>query len=127
MAQNFKQPGRVIDALGSECTCPALNNKPTAGDPVVIGTGLAGVAETTAAATTDTVPVNTMGVYNIPVSGTNNAGNIAVAKGDKLFIKPATAVVSKDSVTAGQIPYGIALGPVNSGAVASIDVRLGVN
>lgn len=122
MAQNYKQIGRVLDALGSECVCPALNNKPTAGDVVVIGTGLTGVAEITALATTDTVPVNTMGVYNVPVTGTNGA-NVAVAKGDKLFVNAVTAVVSK---TVAGIPFGIALGPVGSGLTASIDVRLGV-
>lgn len=123
MAQNYKQVGRVLDCLGSEIVCPALNNKPTAGDPVAVGAGLAGVAEITAAATTDTIPVNTMGVYNIPVTGTNGA-NVVVAKGDKLFINAATAVVSK---TVAGIPFGIALGPVGSGLTANIDVRLGVN
>lgn len=125
MAQNFKQPGVIIDALGSECVCPALNNKPTAGDVVTVGAALAGIAENTASATTDTVPVNTFGVFTIPVLGkTNGAVNSAVVKGDKLYVGVATAVVSKD--TTG-IPFGIALGAVGGGATTSIDVRVGVN
>lgn len=124
MSQNFKQIGRVIDAVGTEIICPALNNKPTAGDPVVVGTGLAGVAEVTAVATTDNVPINTMGVYNISVVGVNAGGNVAVARGDKLFIDPATAQVNKKIAN---IPFGIAMGAVGSGLTALIDVRLGVN
>lgn len=125
MAQNFKQRGFVIDALGSECVCPALNNKPTAGDPVVVGANLVGVAEVTASATTDTVPVNTVGVYNLSVVAKTNAGaNSAVVKGDKLFIAAATAVISKD--TTG-IPFGTALGAIGAGNTALIDVRLQMN
>lgn len=125
MAQNFKQPGRVLDALGSECICPALNNKPTAGDPVVVGAVITGVAEVTAALATDTVPVNTMGVYNLSVlAKTNGAVNSAVVKGDKLFIAAATAIISKD--TTG-IPFGVALNPLNAGATGLIDVKLTTN
>lgn len=123
MSQNFKQPGIAIDALGSECVCPALNNKPTAGDPVMVGAVLSGVAEVTAAATTDTIPVRVTGVYNLNVQGkTNGAANSAVAKGDKVFIVPATAVLNKD--TTG-IAFGIALGAVVAGnLVTFIDVLL---
>jgi hypothetical protein len=123
MSQNFKQPGLAIDALGSELVCPALNNKPTAGDPVVLGAVMSGVAEVTAALATDTIPVRTAGVYNLAVLGkTNGAVNSAVARGDKLFIAIATAIISKD--TTG-IPFGIALGAVVGGATTAIDVWLG--
>lgn len=123
MSQTFQQEGRRIDCLGSECVCPALNNKPIAGDAVVVGAGLAGVAETTAAATTDTIPINTVGVYTVPVFGQNGGGASAVVKGDKLFIAAATAIVSK---IATGIPFGIALDPVGGGLTVSIRVRLGI-
>jgi hypothetical protein len=122
MSQNFQQPGLIIDALGSECVCPATNNKPTAGDVVLVGAALGGVADNTVAATTDTVAVRVAGVFKIPVLGkTNGAVNSAVVKGDKLFVATATAIVSKD--TTG-VFYGYALGAVNGGATTTIPVLL---
>jgi|SRR3954470_4858674 predicted RecA/RadA family phage recombinase len=121
MAQNFKQPGRTLTFPGTSIVCPAGNNKPTSGDPVKVGAAIVGVAEITAAATTDQVPINTVGVYNISVlAKTNGAVNSAVAPGDLLYIS-ATAVVSKD--TTGVL-FGTAQTAVTSGATALCDVRL---
>jgi hypothetical protein len=118
MSQNFRQPGLKIDALGSECVCPAANNKPTAGDPVLVGAALGGVAENTVAAVTDNVAVHVAGVFNLVVQGkTNGAANSAVVKGDKVYIVAATAVLNKD--TTG-VFFGYALGAVAGGNLVTV-------
>lgn len=183
MAQNFKQPGRTLAFTGAQLVCPAGNNKPTSGDPVigfrqangaglpalvdgsggvvsnaiaaiaaggayaqadlvaiknalasiafdlnllmaiVGGSAVTGVAEVTAANTTDVCPVNTQGVYNVAgvVAKTNGAVNSAIAVGDRLFIS-ATAIVSKDS--SGTF-FGTALTILNAGATGAVDISLG--
>ena len=122
MSQNFRQPGLVIDALGSECVCPALDNKPKAGDPVLVGAAITGVADNTVAATTDTVAVRVSGVFKLRVQGkTNAAANSAVVKGDKIYIG-TDGVLDKD--TTGVV-FGYALGAVASGnTTTDIDVLL---
>jgi hypothetical protein len=183
MAQNFKQPGKTLTFLGSQLVCPAGNNKPTSGDPVIgfrsqFGAGLpgftdntggavsqvlaaiaagaayaqadlvaiknaiasltasmnlvlgmlggsavVGVAEITASAVTDNVPVNTQGIYTVAavVAKTNGAANSAIAIGDRLFIS-ATAVVSKDSTG---IFFGTAMSTLGAGNTGAVDVSLG--
>jgi len=182
MAQNFKQPGKVLTFLGSQLVCPAGNNKPTAGDPVigfkangaglpvfvdatggvvsqnlaaiaagaayaqadlvaiknaiasmaasinlllalVGGSAVVGVAEVTASAVTDNVPVNQVGVYTIAgvVAKTNGAVNSAIAVGDRLYIS-AAAVVSKDS---SGVYFGTAVTTLAGGATGPVDVSLG--
>lgn len=121
MAQNFKQPGRTLTFPGTSIICPAGNNKPTSGDPVKVGAAIVGIAEVTASATTDQIPINTVGVYNILVTGkTNGAVNSPVAPGDLLYIS-AAAIVNKD--TTGQL-FGTAQTAVTSGATQLCDVRL---
>jgi hypothetical protein len=183
MSQNFKQPGKVLTFLGSQLVCPAGNNKPTAGDPVigfrvangaglpalvdgsggavsnaiaaiaagaayaqadlvavknaiasiaadlnlllaiVGGAAIVGIAEVTASAVTDTVPVNTQGVYTVAgvVAKTNGAVNSAIAIGDRLFIS-AAAIVSKDS--SGTF-FGTAVTTLGAGNTGAVDVSLG--
>jgi hypothetical protein len=183
MAQNFKQPGKVLAFLGSQIVCPAGNNKPVAGDPVIAfrqangagmpalvdgsggvvsnniaaiaagaayaqadavamknaiaslafdvnlllallgGSAIVGVAEVTASAVTDLVPINLTGVYTIAgvVAKTNGAVNSAIAVGDRLYIS-AAAVVSKDSTG---VFFGTAITTLGGGATGAVDVQLG--
>lgn len=96
-------------------------------DPVVFGTtGLQGVgiAMISAAAATDRIAVDTEGIWAIDVVATDDAGNSAVAGGDLLYINVATAVVSKISDGATQIPFGYALGIITGGATNSIAVKV---
>lgn len=120
--KNLKQPGNIIDVVESAMVHPAHGDGLVdSGDQVVVGT-LVGVAETSAAATTDVIAVVTKGVVNVPVAGINAGGNSAVAFGDKLYIDAAAAAAVNKKV-ANQ-PFGIALGAVTGGATTNIDVLL---
>jgi predicted RecA/RadA family phage recombinase len=120
--KNFKQPGHNIDVVESVMVHPThADGLVRSGDQVVVGT-LVGVAETTAAATTDVISVRVTGVVSVSVTGVNAGGNVAVAFGDKLYVDAAAAAAVNKKV-ANQ-PFGIALGAVTSGATATIDVLL---
>jgi predicted RecA/RadA family phage recombinase len=120
--KNLKQPGDIVDVVESVMVHPThTDGLVDSGDQIVVGT-LVGVAETSAAATTDVIAVIRRGVVNVSVTGVNAGGNVAVAFGDKLYIDAAAAAAVNKKV-ANQ-PFGIALGAVTSGATASIDVLL---
>jgi predicted RecA/RadA family phage recombinase len=109
---------RPGDALSVVCTHPAT---PASSNPVRVGE-LGGVAQTAERAD-GTTSVLFDGVFELSVKGENNAGNSAVAVGDKLYYEDAaTPVINKDNV-AGH-PFGIALAAVNAGATATIRVKL---
>lgn len=96
-------------------------------DPVVFGTtGLkaVGVAFVSAAAATDYVAVDTEGIWNLDVVAANDAGNVAVAGGDVIYINVSTAVLSKITNQATQIPFGIAYGIITSGNTEAIAVKV---
>ncbi len=89
------------------------------GDPVVVGS-LAGVAETTRDADGNAT-VDFLGAYSLSVKGANDAGNSAVAIGDKLyFVAADTPKISKKS--SGQF-FGYALAAITSGSTATIAVK----
>lgn len=95
---------------------------PVSGDPVRIGTR-GGVA-TTDERTDGTTSVTLVGVHRLSVKGENNAGNSAVAVGDKLYYEDAaTPVINKDNVAG--FAFGYALEVVNAGATTTIRVLLG--
>jgi len=106
----------VITALESDCTSPST--RITAGDPLTIGDGTAGVGMITTTATTDLVSVDLNGIWYLSV----NANNGAVAVGEQLYCHTSTAAVTNTSTTA--IPLGIALGAVTSAATTVIAVKL---
>lgn len=122
MAQNWEQKGEVITFVESEMTHPdpgdgLINSE----QPFVVGE-LSGVAQIDAAATTSEVPGAVTGVWNLECVGKNDAGNVAIAKGDKIYYDPAVPELNKDNVNGS--PFGIALGAVTSGATATIPVLL---
>lgn len=89
------------------------------GDPVVIGK-MVGVANNDALRSTDMVVVSTRGVYNLPVTG-NNGVNAAINPGDRVYIDPAAATLNSN---AANVPFGIALDAVASGATTVIRVKV---
>lgn len=90
-------------------------------DPVLSG-AMAGVALTDYDASTGEASVQFDGVFDLSVKGVDGAGNVAVARGDRLyFVTGDTPVLSKK--TSG-IFFGYALETVDSGATATIEVRL---
>lgn len=103
--------------LSVAATDPAT---PASGDPVVVGQipGVALTAEDTAGNCT----MVTEGVFNLSVKGTNGAG-VAVAIGDILYYTSGNTP-KLDKTTTG-VRFGYALGAVNSGATATIPVKLG--
>jgi hypothetical protein len=96
-------------------------NLPESGDPVLCGS-IVGVVNNDALTAADLVVISTRGVYGLAVQGKTTSGaNLAVAAGDKVFIDPATAVLTADST---KVPFGEALGAVNAGATTVIPVKL---
>ena len=109
--KNQVQDGKVLTFLDSQLTKPST--RVAAGDPVLVGT-LVGVAFNTTTAAGDKVDVASEGVFNLSVLAKHaGAVNDAVAVGDQLYIDASTAVVSKDAT---DVPFGVALGAVTSGA-----------
>ena len=119
--------GRHITVLESDLIHPAhADGLVDKGDPVIFGTtGLnaIGVALKSAAAATDLIAVDTEGIWGLSVVASDDAGNSAVAGGDRLYINIATAVISKITNLATQIPFGIALGIIGAGVTGVIAVK----
>ncbi len=123
--------GRHVTPLESDLIHPVhADGLVDSGDPVVIGAGATGdeiavgVALTDAAAATDLIAVDTEGIWALDVVAVDDVGNSAVAGGEQLFINKTTAVVSKISNVATQLPFGYALGIVAGGATNFIAVKV---
>ena len=120
MATNrIKIRGRQIKLT---CTHPT---SPSSGDPCRIGS-MVGVALTDERTAGDTTVDFGPAVYDLSVKGVDDSGNVAVTAGDALFyvdsdIGVGTGFLSK-KVT-GYF-YGFALGAVNSGSTATINVKI---
>ena len=120
--------GRHITLLESDLVHPAHSGGMVdKGDPVVSATGrpaIVGVAFYSAAAATDHIAIDTEGIWNLDVYAHNDDGDVAVAGGDCIYINTTTAVLSKISNQATQVPFGYALGIVTSGATNAIAVKV---
>jgi hypothetical protein len=93
------------------------------GDPILVGE-IVGVAFMSAVLTTDLIPVDTEGIWQLSVVATNEDGNSAVAVGDALYINRTTAIISKDKSPATQALFGYALYPITSGETDVIPVKV---
>jgi hypothetical protein len=120
--------GRHITLLESDLVHPAHADVfVDKGDPVVSATGrpaIVGVAFVSAAAATDRIAIDTEGIWNLDVVAVNDAGDSAVAGGDCIYINTTTAVLSKISNQATQVPFGYALGIITAGATNAIAVKV---
>ena len=120
--------GRHITLLESDLVHPThADGLVDKGDPIVSATGkpaIVGVAFRSAAAASDRIAIDTEGIWVLDVVATDDAGNSAVAGGDLIYINTTTAVLSKISNQATQVPFGYALGIVTSGATAAIAVKV---
>jgi len=116
MAKNRSFPnGRQLSLVADN---PA---SPVSGDPVRVGT-LVGVALTDERSD-GTTTIDFGGVYALSAKGIDNAGNSAIAVGDKLYYVDATTPkISKNNVTGTLAGY--ALQAVNAGATATIRVKI---
>lgn len=112
--KNKVQEGRLLELTVGAAV--------VAGDPVVVGNGIRGVAQTSYNSTSGKAVVDTDGVFDLSVKGVDDAGNSAVAVGDHIYYTATdTPVLSKKK--SGKF-YGIALEIVGSGLTATINVKL---
>lgn len=94
-----------------------------AGEPIMVGNAIAGVAQTSYNSADGKAVIDTEGVFDLSVKGANDAGNVAVAIGDRLYYTSTdTPVLSKK--VSGKF-FGIALETVDSGATTTIKVKIG--
>ena len=119
LGQAFQENGDRVDVLESDLVAPtALAAK---GDPCSFGdAGTGVVVSPTATASTDTMIVQTVGVFKLSVIGQTTV-SAAIAVGAAIYIDGT--VLNADA--ANGIRFGTALAAVSSGATASIPVRLG--
>jgi len=124
--------GRHITLLEGDLVHPVHTGGWVAkGDPVVSLTGrpaIVGVAfggnPAATAAVTDRIAIDTEGIWNLDVHAANDAGDVAVAGGDCIYINTTNAVLSKITNQATQVPFGYALGIVGSGLTEAIAVKV---
>jgi len=90
------------------------------GDPVIVGASLPGVALTDYDSADGKASIAMKGVFDLSVQAANDAGNKAVAIGDKLYFDGTT--ISKKA--SGAL-FGIALEAIDSGETATINVLIG--
>jgi len=115
--KNSVQDGRVLTFTESDLTHPSHSDGLVdAGDPVVVGR-VVGVAYESAAATTDSINLQTEGVFDLSVSSVHNG----ISKGETVFIDPSTAVLSDDYA---DVPFGVALETISAGQSDTINVKL---
>lgn len=119
--KNLYQPeARTIDVVESDLTHPAhADGLVDSGDACFAGS-LAGVAEESAAASTDVMAIRIHGVVKVPVKGHDGAANAAIAAYAKVYIGTAGLI----NVDTTKLLYGITLEPVISGATTTIKVLL---
>lgn len=122
---NLVEYGADINWNESDLVHPAhADGLVDGGDPVVIG-DMIGVAATSAYTTADLIAVRHNGVFNLPVVAKKAGTNTPVTIGAKIYIDPATAILS---LTDTGIHFGWTCGngitTVNAGATANVDIRL---
>lgn len=92
------------------------------GDPIAVGNAIRGVAQTDYNSVSGKAIIDTEGVFDLSVKGVDDAGNSAVAVGDRIYYTAAdTPVLSKKK--SGKF-FGIALETVGSGLTATINVKV---
>jgi len=114
MATNLIQDGKILRlTVGSGIE---------SGNPVSVGNGLHGVALTDYASGDAKASIQMEGVFDLSVEAANDAGNSAVAVGDRLYYAGSTTPwLSKKA--SGKF-FGIALETVTTGETATINVLL---
>lgn len=120
--------GRHVTLLESELIHPThADGFVDKGDPVVFGTVAlqgVGVAFKSAAAATDYIAIDTEGIWIIDVNAADDGGNRAIEGGDRLYINNTTGIVSAIANAVTQVPFGYALGHIDSGLTETIAVKV---
>ena len=120
-ASAHHERGRVLTLIESTLLHPThADGFVDSGDPVSVGS-VVGVALLSAAAATDSITIDTEGIYNLSVIAKNGAGtNDAVVIGDKIY-QAADGTLDKG---VNGIPFGYAQGAVTAGSTTTIGVKL---
>jgi len=114
--------GRVVDALESNITHPTHSDGfADKGDVCLVG-NLVGVARSGANAATQTIPIDTAGIWVLSAEAVDDSGNSAIAMGDVITVEAATALLSKKGNPDTQKPFGIALSTLTGGTTGVIAV-----
>jgi len=117
--------GRHLTFSESQLTHPShTDGFVDAKDPVLVGENIVGVAFTDAAAATDLIAIDTEGIWQLSVIGTDQNGNSAVVVGDEIYINKTTALLSKNYDKNVSVRYGVALYPVGAGSTTVIPVKV---
>lgn len=124
--------GRHVSLYASEITSPT--GTVVKGDPVVFGTiagnhGV-GVAFKSEKDSGDIIAIDTEGIWNLSVVGSDDDGGSLITGGDRLYINVNTCVISKISNPVTQIPFGYALGQATgdeSALVIAVKVHFGAS
>jgi hypothetical protein len=95
-----------------------------AGDPVVIGENIIGVAFDEAAAATDLIAIDTEGIWALTCTATDEDGNSAIAVGDELYINKTTAIISKNPNKNTHAFFGYALTALATGTTDVVAVKV---
>lgn len=117
--------GRRLSVVESELVHPShTDGLVDAGDPVVHGASCVGVAQSSAAAATDIIAIDTEGIYSLSVVATNEDGNSAVAYGDEIYINKTTGVLSKDRTKSTGLRFGYALSSLSTGTTGLVAIKV---
>lgn len=114
MATNKIQDGKILHLT--------VGSTVVSGDPVVVGNGIRGVAQTSYNSADGKAVIDTEGVYDLSVQAVDDAGNSAVAVGDRLYYNASDSPkLSKKK--SGKF-FGFALEAINTGLTATINVKI---
>ncbi len=120
--------GRHVTLLESELIHPVHGDGfVDKADPVVFGTVAlqgVGVAFKSAVAATDLIAIDTEGIWCLDVVAADDGGNRAIEGGDRLYINRTNGVISAIATAATQVPFGYALGHIDSGLTEAIAVKV---
>lgn len=111
--------GRHLTFRNDEITAVAAGC--SKGTPVMVGENIVGVAFDTPVLASDLVAIDTEGVWNLPVTATEEGALASlVVAGDELFISKTTCIISKNFNKNTHTHFGYALGGVPAGDVAQV-------
>lgn len=117
--------GRTLTVVESELVHPShIDGLVDAGDPVIHGNNIVGVALSSASAATDLIAVETEGIWAMQVVGSNEEGPIAVSYGDRIYIDKDSGVLSKNYNKNTHLMFGYALGPADAGSGGLVAIKV---
>lgn len=118
-----QQDPRFLYALESDITHPTHTDGFVDAGDVVIAGNITGVCLNSAAAATDKVVIDTGGIYHLSVTRADEAGNVAIAFGDAIFV--ATDATLSKKQTGRFFGFAMAASVVGDGSAVVLPIWLG--